>query len=169
MFDAIVGWLAKFVKATPRVMFILAASSALLLFLPARVLAAISIDALVITYKSWIGLTFLMSTVGTLSYPVWWVYQWLTIKRRILSARTNGTKRLRNLDGEEKRVLQDFISHDSRTRYFAIDDGTVANLSHCYILYASVARGQVHSFPVTIREWAWKYLHRHPELLLRRD
>jgi hypothetical protein len=153
------------VVTNPRYMVALCVVTAALLFLPQRILAWLSVEPLTIRYRPYIGVAFLFFLVMTMSYPIehGWksarrFLQGITFRRRIL-------ERLGQLSSDEKGILVSYISNNQRTRYFDYNNGTVANLRLCSILYLPNTTVDIGRVPFTMSERVWDYLHEHPDLL----
>jgi hypothetical protein len=134
---AVADALVKFYHESPRFMAVMCAVCAVLLFLPARYLAPLGVESLVLRYHPYIGGLFLIFAGMTVSYPVQYGWEWgrQNIKER--SYRKAMTERLSRLDLRETEILKDYISQNLRSRYFYFNDAAVANLRRCRILHYS--------------------------------
>ena len=163
--ETIAGWFLKAYQASPRLMVVLALSTGALLFMPDRVLATFAVAPIVAHYRPWIALCFLFSSIMTLSYPV--NDGWRSINRRVLEIRlrSKGKRRLHILDNREKETLASYITRNTRTLHFDSNNAAMANLVLIGVLYHPVRVAPVNNVPTAIHEWAWEYLHEHPELV----
>ena len=165
LLESITGWLLRAYKAWPRIMAVACAVSAALLFLPQHILVSLALDSIVSHYRSWIALGFLCSLGITISYLI--QAGWTRTIRFVRSKTTHRRRmaRLKALDDKEKQILSRYISNNVRSQYFDFNNGTVANLILCGILYHPLRAVPIHKAPTTIAEWAWDYLHEHPDLI----
>jgi hypothetical protein len=75
-------------------------------------------------------------------------------------------KRLQQLTGDEKLVLQGYVHGQTRTQYLDLNDGVVAGLVAARVLYRATTISRSYTtFAYNISDVAWDYLHEHPEVL----
>jgi len=164
-FSEIWSWVSKIYERSQRFMIAVLATSALLLFLPGKILSWFALDTLVTHYKTQIGFAFVFSAVTTISYPIEYlaksVHQWGM--SRIYWGRIRD--RLHHLSADEKHVLRPFIAENKRTKYCYFNNGTAAELRLCRILYIPNTRFLMSNCPHTMSDRVWDYLHKHPDLL----
>ena len=153
------------VIANPRRMAVLFVIFGALLFLPHSILAKLYLDSIANQYRPWFAVGFLFFLAMTCSYPIESGWRWST--NAILSKvyRKRRIARLHALDANEKRILIRYIQGNKRSDYFDSYNATVLGLIHARILYFGAKWIPIHKAPVIISEWAWEYLHEHPELL----
>ena len=168
IFETATGWLLKVYQSSPRFIYAIGATTALLLFLPGRALALFGASAAVAQYRPWIFLVFLFSFTMIVSYPVQWCWKWAQRKIGERGYKKAVKERLARLDTNEKAALRPYISDNRRNRYFYFNDGTVANLRHCCVLFIPDTPGAMFDkerVPHVMVDWVWDYLHEHPKLL----
>jgi hypothetical protein len=73
--------------------------------------------------------------------------------------------RLHKLDRSERQFLKSMYDRDTRTSYCESFNPVVLGLVRCGVLRFSAKYVPVYRAPITITDWAWDYLHEHPELL----
>jgi len=163
--ETIAGWLLKIYEASPRFMAVLCISCAALLFLPYKILASLSLDGFVSHNRPWISLAFLFSSLVTLSYPI--EHGWRASHKYVMTLIfwQRIKNRLEKLDPEEKNILSRYVTGKTKTQTFFFDNGAVANLRLCRILFIPVTRYEPHRVPHSINERVFDYLREHPELL----
>lgn len=76
--------------------------------------------------------------------------------------------RIKNLTGEERRIIAGYIERDSRTAVLSIIDGVAAGLEKDGLIYrASAMAASDVNFAYNINAAVWDYLKQHPELIER--
>jgi Super-infection exclusion protein B len=162
---AVADALVKVYHESPRFMAAICIVCFVLLCLPLRTLSALGLQGMVLKYHAHIVLVFMFSSAMLLSYPIEYVarnsHGWAM--DRIYWKRIK--ERLHNLSEDEKHVLRPYITNNKRTNYFYLNNGTVAELCLCRILYIPNTRYLMSHVPHTMSDRVWKYLHKHPELL----
>jgi|GEM_PF-560622 len=148
------------------------------LFLPEKTAADLGINVLRTQYRSVLGVGFIFSSSLV-------VFQFLTkigafflkghserkklklAKRAFEEQKESAIKRLHDLSPNEKLILCGFILGNTRTQDFSIQDGNVIELCNAGIIYRSASLGNLHGrgFAHNIKDWAWSYLHEHPQLI----
>jgi hypothetical protein len=166
LLDELWGGIVKLYEASPRFMVALAIVAALFLFLPASALTWFALDPIIAKYHGWISGIFLFSSVVTITYPITtgWDRSLSFLKGRQRLKR--GEKRLHLLDTKEKAILNSYVSQNTRTQYFDYNNGAVAHLQLSGILLCPRKCVRTDKAPFVLADWAWDYLHKHPELLL---
>jgi hypothetical protein len=162
-----VAKLLSSLKLPPSVFFGLALASAIVLFAPESVIAALGLGPLIVAYRPWIGVTFLVSLAVFLS---------LTLARLgallgpALLERWNERqwrKELAVLSPPEKRVLAEYVRENTTTCSHHVSDGVVGGLVAKGILFRASNFGHPGStsFDYNLQPWAWRHLMKHPELV----
>jgi len=130
-------------------------TSVILLFSPDSFLKRLGVFDLTQDYRSWIGLTLIIS--GTLfMLRIVRLARW---KRHI-------KRRLHRLTEGEKQILRYYIFKQTRTNTLRTDDGIVCCLVADGIIYRSAFIGNiVEGWDHNINDVAWDYLHSHQHLL----
>jgi superinfection exclusion protein B len=146
-------------------MAVLCVISALLFFLPARVLHAIALDEFASHNRTPISLVFWFTLLMTFSYAVQSGWEHTIAKFRSRRIHQSLVARLQALDSQEKAVLKQFIDSDRRTCNFDYEHGAVAALIYSGVLFHPIDTADIRYFPTTIADWAWDYLRNHRELL----
>ena len=138
----------------------------LLSFAPDNILAALGLRDFRTDYRTWIGLTWILSFSGLVVTVSKSVSQWAKSEITWRQNLKRGQERLHNLTPHERAVLRPYIEKNTRTRTLGIDDGVVQGLVAEEILYrpSHVSRHNV-SFDHNMQPWAWAYINRHPGLV----
>jgi hypothetical protein len=155
------------VKLSPKYLAPIALASGFLLFSPAHYLITLGLDTFVNSYRSWIGLVFVISAallIASLFQLVWsWSKSTYDGFRRIHA----GENRLKHLTAEEKDVLRGYIVNQTRSQVLDFASGVVKGLEHEGIIYQASPLGTlIDGFAYNIQPWAWDYLNDHKELLV---
>lgn len=141
-------------------------ATGLLLFGPEAFVSRIGLSGFLKEYRTWIGLTFLVSASTVfvaITGPVWSVMS-SEVKQRWIAFRHRGY--LKDLTVGEKEVLRGYLEEGTRTRHFWLGDGNVRELeAHGILRRASNVGSSGAGFPYNVQPWAWDYLKKHPELL----
>lgn len=162
-------WFSKlftFLKLGTSSILALLLASGFILFADPSWVQRMGLNVLRQDYKSWIGLTLLLSvslllsraciSVGSATAGVW--------RKRQESRQIR--KRLHALTQHEIDVLALYISGQTRTHNLDVTNGPVAALRSVSIIRVCSSYGNVvDGWPCEIHEEAWVYLNLHPELL----
>jgi hypothetical protein len=174
-------WIGKlfdvfFNKIAPLPLFVIAGSSAILLFAPDKFLKKLSLIAFRDGNTHYIGPVFLVSSIYLVGYAISWFaglagrgFQTNRRKRAMC-------KRLQSLNWEEKAILWEFLKADTRTMEFRSDYPAVLSLEAAGFI--GKAPGQrslgrfsreddnvIFHFKYHISEFIYKHLQDHPDLV----
>ena len=162
--------LIQYLQLPKRVAWPLVFVCALLLWGPESFNKGLGLDLFINEYRIWVGVTFLFFLATGLTPLFPWLYQHITHeiqKRKIIK---QAKDKLSALTTEEKIVFNGFINNKTKARDLNIQDGVVSRLLNegliklAYNVSYGGRRGS-HTFPINITDFAWDYLHKHPELL----
>ncbi len=156
----------EFLKLAPRYLIALGVMAAILLFADDKFLQSIGVFEFTRDNRSALGLTlvatsalFLTSLIGdgATLFKKWWLK-----RRRYLQI----ADRLQRLTEDEKQILRFYIAENTRANTLRVDDGIVQGLKASGIIHLSASMGNVlEGFAHNINDFAWDYLHAHPDLL----
>ena len=122
------------------------------------------------TYKPYIGIVFLLSVFIVVVMLVNNLNLWVKkifSKRKINKILENN---LKNLNSDEKAILESYIVKGKTTAYFYLHDGIITSLIEKKALYAAgLSLTQDHRRAYNIEPFAKKYLESNPELLKGAD
>jgi len=118
------------IKLSPRYLIPVFFVSGFLIFSPTTYTASLGLDNFVTTFRSWIGLVFLVSSALLLSHFL--ISGWAWIKRKFDAQKSfnEAINRLRNLTPDEKAVLRGYIFNRTKTQKLDMMDGVVNGLVH---------------------------------------
>jgi superinfection exclusion protein B len=131
-----------------------------ILFLPQKYLAVIGIGSLVVTYRQWIGILFLISLVFALRD----VFNVLGMLIDGKMTHSLSKKKLHNLTREEKILLSHYIYENTKTQKLNPFSGVVNGLVYENIIYRAAQMG-VEGIDYNIQDWAWDYLQENKHLI----
>jgi hypothetical protein len=142
-----------------------AVAAGVLLFGPASLLGKLGVSSVVVTYRGWIGVVFLVSASILAVRAVLGV--WHTIGGWILEIRLGRAqrRRLERLTPAEKQILRGYFQKNTRSQSLDIMDGVVKELEAIGIIGRTSSVGVSMHFAYNIQPWAWDYLKSHLELL----
>ena len=92
-----------------------------------------------------------------------WVLNWYGFYRRLWI----GHARLKSLTADEQNIIRVYLEKNSKAQLLNAMNGIVMGLVEASIIYPSVEEGEAHSFPFNIRNWAWIYLNKNPNLVIK--
>jgi hypothetical protein len=154
-------------KLSPRYLVPVALASGFLLFSPADYLTVMGLDTLVNSYRSWIGLVFLVSAALLITSLIQQAWSLSKVRYARFRTRRAAHKRLNHLTAEEKDILRGYIVNQTRTQVLDFASGVVKGLEHEGIIYQASPLGSLlDGFAYNIQPWAWDYLNDHKELLI---
>jgi len=160
--DKVLNW----IKLSPKYLLGIEIISGFLLFGNSALLETLGLKEFQGQYRSWIGLSLVISS-GLLGAHIL-VEIWTKGKNKVSTKRVvrAGKTRLKNLTQQEKKILNGFISNQTRTWSLDFTDGVVSGLESYKIIYraGNMSNGGTY-FSYNIQPWAWEYLNKHPELL----
>jgi len=158
--------LLELLKLTPRYLVAFGAAAAFLLFSSADLLKKFGVLKFAEDYRPWLGLTLIVSAILFVVSIAIDVYGWIQRKRQGTQFREHGAKRLNSLTEEEKQILRFYVAKQSKTNVLRVDDGIVQGLVGAGIICRSAPIGDMlEGFAHNISDFAWEYLHEHPEVL----
>jgi hypothetical protein len=139
--------------------------SGILIFSAENTLDQFGLKGLVLEYRQYLGVAFLLAFALTLVNclaSIWrFIYPWIAEAYWIRA----GRKRLQNLTPTEKQILSYYIQNQIRSQNLRIQDGTVNALEKERIIIRGSTLGSMQGFDYIMQPWAWEYLNKHPELL----
>lgn len=148
-------------KFTPRHFASFAITSFIIFFIPTNIVKDIA-PALYDYYRPVSGLIFILSISGLIVELSIFIANKIRIQFRI----QKGKARLNSLTKEEKDILRRYISGDTRTQFFAVDNGAIAELASLGILITYVRTyHMMKGIPYGIADWALKYLKSNSHIL----
>ena len=93
------------------------------------------------------------------------VFGWLATNIRRHLVITKRRKALHFLTGEEKAILRRFVGGQTKSQGLVYESGVVQGLRDARIIYRASSVGELRNWQFNIHDWAWDYLHLHPECL----
>jgi len=154
------------IRLSPKYLVPIFLASGFLLFGPMQYTATLGLDGFVASYRSWVGLIFLLSSVLLLSHLLISIGSWVKRKLNEQKSLITATNRLRNLTSDEKIVLRGYIFPQTKTQVLDLTDGIVNGLVHAEIIYQAAAVGSLREgFAYNIQSWAWDFLNKNKHLL----
>jgi hypothetical protein len=147
----------------------LALAAAVALFIPASLLDALGLSALVKDYRHYLGATLVVATsllICTGGKGIWDAVLKPLLKETL--AIRAYRKEMHALTEEEKDYLRPYLDQQTRSQCFALNDGIAMGLQSRKIIIRASNLGMPgygFMFPFQIQPWAWEYLNRHPELV----
>lgn len=156
----------EFLKLAPRYLIALGMMAAILLFLDRQVLEQIGVMEFAQNNRAMLGLTLIVTaslfSVSVSADLITFINNWW--RRRNLYRRM--IQRLQCLTEDEKQILRFYIAKNTRANTLRIENGVVQGLKADGIIYQSASLGSViEGFAHNINDFAWDYLHLHPQLL----
>lgn len=164
--EAFITKILEIAKFTSKFFVVVAILTSFLLFAPSNYVDTLGLTQLVIDYKQYIGASFLVSGVVTVTNLVMFIYR--KINSSILEKRAlkQQHKRLHKLNAFEKKILLYYFIKGTNTQLLAFNDGTVRELEGYRIIQRTSNLSQWGvSFPYNLNPWAREYLTKHPDLL----
>ena len=144
----------------------IAICTSLLLYLPQKAIEKIGLSTFINSYKAWIGVIWIGSLSLLLSVCFIKLYNSLRRRYQLKKIEKLRIQRLQKLTVEEREVLSQYISSQTRTQAFKYSDGVIRELEAFKIISrSSEIAHRFDIFPFNIQPWAWDYLNEHPELL----
>lgn len=135
--------------------------SVFLKYCPEKILKNFSLAGLGFGGSSGLGLLIIISAIAVLILLTEKVAA--AVRKKIVN---DGFKeRLRELTSDQKLVLHSYLSGNSDTQYFALEDGVVDGLVRMGVLYRATA-GRLDSWAFNIQPWAKKYLQKNLDLVM---
>lgn len=160
----------------PRLIFGLACSAGITIFLPVRVLEYLGLVQFRQTFLPYIGGVFIVTGVYCLIHGSTKALDWLTVRKNKKQIEENRQKFLRTLTNSEQVILHHFIKHGTRTQRLDINSGVVNGLVDKGIIdrAADIATsgladisyyGPVYTCDHNMRAWAWEALNEDKDLV----
>ena len=118
-------------------------------------------------YQPYLGAAFLLSVAILCTDSFGAVAAWARKLYRERMTLREARTRLKHLTPEEQALLRGYLEGQTKTANFLLSSGVVAGLSEVGIIYRSTNHGRGHDprFDHNIADWAWDYLHEHPEFI----
>jgi len=140
--------------------------TSLLLYLPQNLIEKIGLSTLINSYRGWIGAIWVGSLSLLTSAGIIKICNSITHRCKLRRVQKIRVQRLQKLTIEERRVISQYINHQTRTQNFKYSDGVIKELEAFKIISrSSDIAHKFDIFPFSIQPWAWDYLNKHPELL----
>lgn len=153
-------------SATPALA--VAFASGVLLFGGDRLTAALGLTEVMPTIRPWVGAGFVVSVTLLFAYAATAVGRWIKKRWTWAANERNLRKRLHNLAPDEQDVLSRFLLERRKCLSFDMKDGLSQGLAAAEILFRSSGVGDaIDGFDFSIQPWAWAYLNKHPELVIK--
>lgn len=159
-------WLLDALKLSTRFVLPVALTLGVFLFAPDVFIGHIGLADLRKQHQSYLGAAFVLSSCILASRGIIHGGAWARQKYRKHATLKLARASLHHLTPEEQDILRRYLEGNTKTLLLSIDCGVVASLSKMRIINQST-RYTRHGidFPHNIHEWAWDYLHDHPELV----
>ena len=156
----------EILKLAPPYLVSLGIIAALFLFAPDKMLKWLGIFHFVQHYRSSFAIAFIVTAVLFAVDRTIAVVGWIGHKKAIAKVAKARLERLHRLTEDEKQILRFYFAKQTRANGLRIDDGVVQGLVAARIIFRSTQLGNVlEGFGHNISDFAWEYLHDHPELL----
>lgn len=140
----------------------LALGSGFVLFVPPWLASRIGVEGLLASYRAWFGACLIGSTTVLLSKV-------LALAGRLVTelwGRWRVRQEFRFLATDQKQLLLRYVTEDTCTLKFELQDGVAGSLLVLGFLYRPTSMGNLLSgFAFNIRPWVREYLIKHPEVL----
>jgi hypothetical protein len=164
--NAFLSKISDWLKLSPRYLFPISLVTGFVLFASADILDLFGINPLVTQIRPYLGFIFLLATALLITNLCIAIYTWANSKyQKALNMRML-QGRLRALTDDEKRILQYYISKQTRTQYLPLLDGVVSGLELEGVIFKSVNSARdLDRWAYNIQPWAWRYLNEHKKLL----
>jgi hypothetical protein len=155
------------VKLSPRQLVAVLLASGFLVFAPDRFLEPLGLLAFRNAYRVWLGVPFLGAAAllggHVLAAIGGFVRQRFTWRRNL----RRHQRALHVLSPAERQVLRGYVFENTKTQYFALDNGVAQGLVSAGVLFRSANVGDIITgFPFNIQPWAWQYLQLNRHLLI---
>jgi hypothetical protein len=159
------GLLGAFRKFGPIPLTALSLVGAILLFTSAETLKQIGVDTIVATYRSWIGLAWLVASGLLLSHFVWWVRGIVGQNLKLRQRQRIRIRSLQELTPGEKHFLSPYIFENLNSQAVTLGNGVVGGLVAKGIVFRAADFAEFGEFPYNLQPWARTYLSANPDLL----
>lgn len=160
-------WLFDILKLSTRFVLPVVLTLAVFLFSPDSFIDSIGLTALRQQNHAYLGAAFVLSSCILASRGIIRGTAWARQRYREHSAHREARAYLHQLTPEEKTLLRGYLELQTKSRTLPLSSGVVAGLSDIGIISRATNYGRGHdpSFAHNIADWAWDYLHEHPELV----
>ena len=156
----------EILKLAPRYLVSLGIIAAFILFLPEKALKSLGIFELALNYRAWFAIAFIVTGVLFAVDRCIAIMGWINRKKAVGKLSKARLDRLHRLTEDEKQILRFYFAKQTRANVLRIDDGVVQGLVSAGIIYRSTQLGNIlEGFGHNISDFAWEYLHQHPDLL----
>jgi hypothetical protein len=165
MLDNISKGLDWFSNLSPVPLLAIGLSATVILFLPTSYADTISLQEFRDSYRSYIGIIFIISWCYLGVQFVWYIKS--RVQKWYIGYQKDKIRinRLESLTPEERGYLAPYIQNNINTQRFEVDDGIIGGLETKEIVYRSSNAGDIYGFPYNLQEWAREHLTQHPGLL----
>ncbi len=150
-------------QKTAKVWILVFMVSVFFVFSPVPVVQKLSLESFEVRYASFVGFSFVFSSVVLLIMVVDGILSWAKKIRRMHQFK----KQLHFFTPEQKQILCQYLVQETSTQYFSIEDGVVNALVGMHVLYRGSAVGRLDEWAFNISPWAQKYLNENLELITR--
>lgn len=157
--------LPNWLKLGTKPLLAVALATGVVLFAPQSWTAALGLGQLASEYRPWLGGAFLLSSALVTVNGGARTWRWWQERRQHQELRQKRIERLHNLAPQEKEILRAYIAERTRTKKISVLNETATALTRAGILRQTSSIGTLYGHPFTVADWAWGYLHEHPELL----
>jgi len=152
-------------KLPPKYLIPVVLATGFMLFGSKSSLSTLGLDGLVDSFRSWIGLIFLISTVVVVTGIATQLWSWQRHVYRRRQLRKINRERLHHLTYEEKRILRSYIGNQTKSQVLDYADGVTQELVFINVIHLASTLGSMDGFAYNIQPWAWEYLNQHSHLL----
>ena len=161
MIELIISAFTNIQKLTPRILFGISLSSAVLLFDNKYLIPLLKLENFIKINQDSIGLFFIISSAFLLAYVIWIVVSNLIDLIKSLISKFTRKTILKELTIEEKKYLSNYIIDSKNSMEYNFADGIAQGLVKKGILYRPSHIG----IACNIETWARKYLTKNKHLL----
>ncbi|MBE2282287.1 MAG: superinfection exclusion B family protein [Prosthecobacter sp.] len=118
----------EFLKLPVRHTWTISLASGFVLFAPESVLKLLRIDGLKQEFGTYVGLTFLVSTLIVSLHVITSIWAWIQRRSRFSESRVRTMQALAQLDPKEKAILREFYIQGQNTLQMPVDQAVVSGL-----------------------------------------
>lgn len=156
----------EILKIAPRYLAAIGLFCGLILLAPDRLLDWLGVLDVAQNYRQWFGVAFLAAVALLVVHGAIEIGRVVRNRTRLQKKHERSLKRLHCLTEDEKQILRFYVATQKKTNKLRVDDGVVNGLVAAGLIYRAASQGHIiKGFDHNISEFAWEYLHEHPELL----
>jgi hypothetical protein len=146
----------------------IAFAGGVLLFGGDALVATLGLTEVLNGIRAWVGVVFLLSITLLVAHAATAFGRWIRKRWTWIANERNLQRRLHRLAPDEQDVLARFLLERRKCLTFDPKDGLSQGLVAATILFRSSSLGDmVDGFDFSIQPWAWDYLNKHPELVIK--